>query len=467
MVKNISAACVAITIVFTLYHRFFGELAGLVVATSSLVVFLFLQWPKINNAGRILMGVAGVSLLFLGLSSDPLATLESALSRAIYFATFLLALAFLRVAAVHSHIVRQCGQLVVHQPPLRRYGIISFASYLFGTIINFGVVHLLGEMVARGNTLQSAGGLEHVQAIRRRRMNLAIMRGFSLVPLASPFSITMAVMLATIPGLDWFSLLPLGLLTAGLLLLLGWFLDYTTNPRQAPPSAQYSGPQLSWLPAVKFLLIVISFFSLAVLIERSTSANLPLSIVVASPVIGLAWLLLENPAGRSRKALTSSLQILRQQFPVEATATRSEIAILGAASIFGVIMAELLPHDVIVDSVNFLQLSGWILALVAGSVIILLAQFGINPIASAAIIAAALTPAESFGLQPQVLALGLMAGWSLAMNSSPVMITALLISSTTGTNPREITYRWNLLYNCVAFVVLAVWVFALDYILRT
>jgi len=47
------------------------------------------------------------------------------------------------------------------------------------------------------------------------------------------------------------------------------------------------------------------------------------------------------------------------------------------------------------------------------------------------------------------------------------MITALLISSTTGTNPREITYRWNLLYNCVAFVVLAVWVFALDYILRT
>ena len=176
---------------------------------------------------------------------------------------------------------------------------------------------------------------------------------------------------------------------------------------------------------------------------------------------------MENPAGRSRKALTSSLQILRQQFPVEATATRSEIAILGAASIFGVIMAELLPHDVIVDSVNFLQLSGWILALVAGSVIILLAQFGINPIASAAIIAAALTPAESFGLQPQVLALGLMAGWSLAMNSSPVMITALLISSTTGTNPREITYRWNLLYNCVAFVVLAVWVFALDYILRT
>merc|ERR1712000_707712 len=133
--------------------------------------------------------------------------------------------------------------------------------------------------------------------------------------------------------------------------------------------------------------------SLAVLIERSTSANLPLSIVVASPVIGLAWLLLENPAGRSRKALTSSLQILRQQFPVEATATRSEIAILGAASIFGVIMAELLPHDVIVDSVNFLQLSGWIL--------------------------------------------GLVAGWSLAMNSSPVMITALLISSTTGTNPRE------------------------------
>lgn len=465
MINGLATLFLLLTLVTTLCYKFFGGITLLIAASAALSAFTALQWSRINITGRVLIGIAALSLLFVGLTPSPLDTLETAFSRAVYFATFLVALAFLRLAAKHSYIVKRCGKLVVNQPPGRRYGLISFASYLFGTVLNFGVLHLLGQMVEKGNTLNAAGGHAHIQQIRRERMSLAILRGFSVVPLASPFSITMTVMLATIPGLNWLSLLPVGAVTALLLMLLGWGFDFTSHPRRAPVDAQYTGPALSWFPALQFLGIVVVLFLSAALVEKFTPATLPLAIMLLSPVVGLLWLCGERLRAGPYLAIKTALTLLAQKLPEETNALRSEISIISGACFFGVVVSELLPHEAIVTLVHTVNLSGVALAFSACIAVTALAHFGISPIASVTIIAASLTPATAFGLSPELLALGLMSGWCLSMNSSPVSITSLLLGQITNTSPKLIAYRWNLSYWVSASIGLGVWLIFLNQLL--
>lgn len=462
MINRLSSLCLLLTMGVTIGYKLFGGIMALISAATALVLFLCLQWPQINTTARTLLGAALASIFLLGMTPEPLATLETAFSRAIYFATFLVALAFLRLAAKHSLMVKRCGKLVVNQPPARRYGIISFAAYLFGTVLNFGVLHLLGQMIGKGNTLASAGGLTHVQEKRRQRMSLALLRGFSVLPLASPFSITMTLMLATIPDLHWLSLLPIGILTAALMILLGWGLDYVPNPKQAPTAALYTGPTLSWRPAWQFLGLVLMIFSLAALVEQQTSATLPLAIMLLSPLLGLIWMSWGYRRIGPYKALWGALGRIGRELPLEINALRSEISILSGACFFGVIVSDLLPHDTLIELVQALHLSGVPLTIATCALVTLLAQFGINPIASVTVIASTLTPAAAFGLSPELLALGLMCGWCLAMNSSPVSISALLISQTTDCLPKTLTHRWNGTYTLTAFIASSLWLGALS-----
>ncbi|WP_417228193.1 hypothetical protein [Amphritea sp.] len=460
MINSLSALCLILTMAATVCYQLLGDTFYMLCAAIATIAFFAMQWPQMNTTARILLGAAASSTLLLSLTQDPLNTAATALSRACYFATFLVALTFLRLAAKHSMMVSRCGELVVNQPPALRYGIISYASYIFGIVLNFGVIHLLGQMIAKGNTLESAGNLIRIQEKRRQRMSLALLRGFAVLPLASPFSITMTLMLAAIPDLNWLKLLPIGIATAAMLILLGWILDYVQNPHPAPIEAQYKDSTLSWLPAWKFLALILSIFSLAALIERFTPANLSLAIIILSPVFGILWIYLRHY--REGKTYKHTYQQIKLELPHEITGLRSEISIMTGACFFGIIIADTLPHDTLVQLVEVLHITGTPLAITACVLITLLSHIGLNPIVTVTIIASVLTPAESFELSPELLAIGLMSGWCLAMNSSPVAIPTLLISKITGCLPRIITYRWNVLYTLLSIIGLSVWLSVLN-----
>lgn len=457
MTSRLSVLCLLLTLLMTISYKLFGGTTALGVAAIALVSFVLMQWPLINTTARLLLAAALTSTLLLGWTSDPLLTITTAFSRASYFATFLVALAFLRLASKHSSTVKRCGILVVNQPPAIRYVMISYASYLFGTLLNFGVIHLLGQMISRGNSLESAGGEIHIQDIRRRRMSLALLRGFCVLPLASPFSITMTLILAIIPSLQWLSLLPIGVATACMLILLGVLLDFVQYPARPPAALRYQGPALSWWPAVQFMALIISIFLLAVLVEQLTPATLPLAIIMLSPPVGILWIDWNQRRSSQGRSTARTLSVLKNELPAEMTSLRSEIGILGGACFFGVILSDVVPHDPLVQLIQTLRFSGIPLAILACASIPLLAQIGLNPIVIVTMIASVLTPSTAFGLSSELLAISLMAGWCLALNCAPVSISALMISRATGCTARDITHRWNMFYTLISFAILSLW----------
>lgn len=456
--------CLLLTLTMTLSYKLFGNTTALIIAATALISFLLIQWPMINTTGRLLLAAALLSTLLLGWTSDPLYTLSTAFSRASYFATFLVALAFLRLASKHSLMVKRCGNLVVNQPPALRYTIISYSSYLFGTLLNFGVIHLLSQMISRGNSLKSAGGQVRIQNIRRRRMSLALLRGFCVLPLASPFSIAMTLILAIIPNLQWLSLLPIGIATASILILIGVLLDFMEYP--APAAIKCNNLVLNWRPAWQFLTLILSIFLLAVLIEKITTATLPIAIMILSPPAGILWMSWSRRMSSISQPLSKMMHILRAELPSELNSLRSEIGVLSGACFFGVIISDLVPHDQLVQLIQTTGISGLPLAIITCASIPILAQLGLNPIVIVTILASILTPADSYELTSELLAISLMSGWCLALNCAPISISALMISSATGCSPRDITHRWNVVYTLISFIALSLWISFLAYFLH-
>ncbi|MES9971788.1 MAG: hypothetical protein ABW092_17270 [Candidatus Thiodiazotropha sp.] len=436
---------------------------ALLTAGITLLIYLLHQWREINTTGKVILSIAAASLGLLDWSSPPLEITSSAISRSCFFATFLVALTFVRLAAKHSMMIKRCGKLVVNQPPTTRYVVISTAGYLFGTLLSFGVIHLIGQMIFKGNTLEAAGGFARIKEKRTQRMSLALHRGFSVLPLASPFSITMALMLATIPDLRWQSLLPIGLATALLLIGLGWGFDYFSNPKHVPVEAQYQGPKLSWLPALQFLGLIIGLFVLAAVLAESTSLNLSLAILITSPQIGLLWLAWGHRATGLWSALKFTLRTLKKDLPSELSGLRSEIAILSGASFIGVIAAELIPQQYLLQLVQAFSPTSAMLAITICALVPLFALIGIGPMVTVTVIASTLSSTTALQLSPELLAIALMSGWSLAMNSSPISLSALMIGNATGCSSRDLTLNWNGLYSLLGFACLTLWLIFISY----
>lgn len=148
--SRLSSLCLLTTMISVIGYELFLPNSVLVfIAGIALALFFLMQRNYINKLGKVIIFIALLSAVLLIWIAEPLITLERAVNRAAFFAAFLAALAFIRLAAQRSIIVQRCGQLVVSQPPSRRYGIITMSSYLFGNVLNFGVIHLLGMMIEK------------------------------------------------------------------------------------------------------------------------------------------------------------------------------------------------------------------------------------------------------------------------------------------------------------------------------
>ncbi len=465
----LSSLSLLVTMFCVIGYELFAQNNVLVfIAGGCLLFFLFKQRMKINKIGKLLIFMALLSSILLVFTATPLVTLEKAISRAAFFGAFLSALAFIRLAAQRSQIVQRCGQLVVNQPPSRRYGIISISSYLFGNVLNFGVLHLLGMMIEKGNTIEAAGGKPRVQNMRRKRMSLALLRGFALLPLASPFSLALTLMLANMPQLQWEPLMLMGGTVAIVLFFIGWLMDYLQNPTPNSSLAQVTtvvstskekkvASPSSWKDALPFLAIIIGIFILSISVEKIVDVSLSVAILSVFPVVGLVWFLFENPPWRN----VSTFNIFVKDLPHVINDLRSEVAIIAGACFFGAIMTEVIPKETVIGLLEVLALSEVMLSIVLCIFVALIAHLGISPFISATFLASVLAPLLAGQYSPEMIALGLMSGWSLATSGSPVSITALIVSAISGQNNQVLAYQWNALYSLISLAVMCLWIVVL------
>ncbi len=435
----------------TILFKTMGSDYLFLLSSGSMVLFLLLTWQKHSLAGKIFISVNIVLILvFWGRGVDE-AIIRQGFARVDLFIAFMVALLFLRVAAKKSPIISRCGEFLINQKPSARYAVLSYGSWLIGAVLSFGALNLMGQVISNGNTLESAKGDERIHLIRKKRMVLAMVRGFAALPLSSPFSISMALMLSLIPSLRWQSLLPLSLSVAFLLIALGWVMDYRAYAYARSRVPEVDEGKRDIASIFSFILIILALFGSAASLSQFLGYGLPTSILMLSPVFGVVWFLLE---GRAKNANPfSGINNFWKELKTELNGMAAEVAIIGGASFLGALTAAIVPVGAVQSFSETLFLQGYPLALFCMAAVMLTSLVGVSPFVSVSILGATFSNVAVFGLSPYVLAISLLMGWFLALNASPLTISAIMVGRILQCRPRDITLFWNGRYSLCALVL--------------
>lgn len=300
---------------------------------------------------------------------------------------------------------------------------------------------------------------------RQRRMVSALLRGFAVTPLASPLSVTLAVLLSTMQGLYWYQVLPLGMVGAALLLALGWWLDRRLAPRHLAAVAPLTDGRLELVPVARFVALVLGIVGTAMVLHTLLEVRLFVAVLISAPPLALLWMAVQRRRVGPRRALQFALLRLGRRAIHMFPGLRAEVGILGSAAFTGAMLTALMPPELVSELLRAVGLSGVGVAVAALVVIVAVAQVGINPIVSVTLLAAALSDPGQLGLAPPVLALAFMGGWALAINSSVLTAAVLLLARMSGVSPTTVAYRWNGLYSVCGVLLLAALLLAASAIL--
>ncbi|WP_234268770.1 hypothetical protein [Billgrantia ethanolica] len=452
---RLRAGLLLIVTLATLWHLVFISVTLQVVAVIALVAYLLTLRGRLSAMAFGLLLAAGmVSLLTLWQSETPSRLLFEAAGRFAFFATFVVALSLLRLPAYRSRLVRRCGTAMLLQPPGRRYPILSAGSALFGIILNIGVLNLFACMIEKSNTLAAAQGRDWVRRVRQRRMMLALLRGFSLAPLISPMGIGVAVVLSSLPALRWIDLAPYVIGSALLIFLVGWGVDHLTGPHPAARSEDTPAPSL--VPLGQFCLLLLGIVSLVFVLAWVLELRLPIAALVGAPVSAMAWLAWQ----RRRLGLLGvpgALVSLRRQLPWLVAPIGNEVVVLGAAGYLGQLCVALVPVASLGPLLSVIEPLGAANAVLAMLLVVGLAQVGVNPIVTVTLLVGLLPSLQIEGLTPALTGAALMVGWALALMSSPMTASMLILSRFTGVASTQIGYRWNARFLLACIPLLAGW----------
>jgi hypothetical protein len=438
----------------TLIHLVGGSVAWQAAGIVALLLYLVTLKGQLTRMAKGLLCAAGVlTLLALWRSPTPGQLLFDASGRFAFFATFVVALSMLRLPAYRSRLVRRCGQSMLLQPPSRRYPILSLGSALFGIILNIGVLNLFAAMIEKSNTLSAAQGRAWVREARQRRMMLALLRGFSLAPLISPMGIGVAVVLSSLPQVTWPQLAPYILGAAALIFMAGWAVDYFTGPHP-PANKTYVTPSLR--PLAQFSVLLIGIVALVFSIAWLLELRLPIAALLGAPTGALLWL-----AWQRRRlgfgGLPAAITAVHRQLPWLLTPSANEIVVLGAAGYLGHVCVGLVDTQQLAPLLAVLDPLGTLNAVLAMLMVVGLAQIGVNPIVTVTLLVGLLPTLGIEGLTPELIGASLMVGWALALMSSPMTASMLILSRFTGVPATRIGYRWNGRFLVAAIPLLALW----------
>ncbi|MCR8546441.1 hypothetical protein M4578_01270 [Salipiger sp. P9] len=375
---------------------------------------------------------------------------------AAFICAFFTALATLRSAAEPSPAIRAGGSFLARQPPGRRYLALTMGGSAFAFILNYGAISLLGSLATAA--AQEEPDAE-IRNHRRRRMLLAIQRGFISSLPWSPLSFAIAITTALIPGTSWGSVLLPALGTALLMTLIGWGLDTLFKPRLTnPPVVQR--PEGSWALMLPLLALLVILAVSVLVLGALTGIRVVGLVLVIVPVMALIWAALQSRGGGAPLRRRLSDYCFR-----EMPGYRGEVLLLMMAGYIGTVAAPLLVPLVKASGFHPEELPSWLVLAGLVWVIPLAGQFAMNPILAVTLIAPLLpTPAE-LGVTPTALVTAITAGWALSGISSPFTATTLLIGSFANVGARHVGLRWNGAYMLCALATLPLWVLAYAYLL--
>ncbi len=445
-IDRISAAAYVLAWAATLVDQFGGLPFAGDIGGIAMLIFLVLEFPRQRRYAQVLfLALTGVGLAGVAVAADPVGLFLSAWRRGAAYGAFFLALSSLRDAAETSKLVRRCGQHLVAQPPGRRYAALTGGGHLFGIILSYGAIKLLGAMVMRANTLQAAGGSEAVRALRARRMLMAIYRGFTVMNCWNPLNLMTAVVSTAVPAAPMRMLLPIAFVVSIGMAAIGWLEDRLSAARRATTGGRRPETRESWSIHLRIVVLVALVMLTAELGGILIGVSLVAAVTLIVPLVGVGWAVVQawafvttaNPIRRTAAILQRRAGRFFQRVP----GFRSEATVLAGSGFMGVAVGGALPAAGLAPFVG--HLPPVVVPLLVPVILIATGQLGLNPVAVIALLGAAMPNPGAFGIPPAALAFACMLGWGLAINMTPMSASAITTARWAGVSPWTVSTAWN------------------------
>ncbi|MBR9763352.1 MAG: hypothetical protein GYB53_07480 [Rhodobacteraceae bacterium] len=407
------------------------ELAGIV----SLGLYLLLHLRRLGPLIWSLLALIAGLLVALALRDAlDVALIWAAIDSASFLVFFLLAVGLLNLVAAQTRLVRRCGELLIRQAPGRRYLMLTAGAHAMGLFLSIGSVGLLGTMVYRPTPDNGDAETLRIAGIRARRMATAILRGFSCIPMWSPTSVTIAILLTSFHEVSWFAYMPLGLGGAVVFIAVGWLADRMSYKRPALPSGEarkQADADLAELGvcALRILSVVACITVGGWAISTALDLRFFVGILLGMVPIGFSWLWLELRATRPAPRLPAMGRILRDGLRQRAANQHGEVAIFACAGMIGVLLPPLLDTAALSTWLSDNGISSFAVLAGACAGVVAIAMLGVGPVTTVAVFARILPELHTLEISPHLSVFALSLGWSIAITIAPASTTLRILAN--------------------------------------
>jgi hypothetical protein len=437
-----------------------ARLAG-VLALAAVAVFCIDARPS-----RLAFVVIGLVLtLWAALTHDDWQQgINAAIRSGCLIVALFTALSAIRSAAVSSEEMVETGRFLARQPPGLRYLALTIGGHLFGLILLYGSIVLLGSLATESAAREPDA---QIRRLRTRRMLVAIQRGFASTLCWSPLGFSMVISTSLVMGARWNDVVLPCLISALLLLLGGWALDTAFKPRLAhpPPPPPRTAETGRWLTHLRPLLLLLGVVVTGVVaLHLLTGVEVVGAVMSLVPLVAIVWIFLQRlPVGGNALAYTGGriAQFVTRELP----GYRGEILLLFMAAFIGSLGSFLLVPLMAQAGLDLSAIPPLVILVALIWIIPLTGQLGMNPILSVSLMVPLLPTPEAMGISPTTVVAAITAGWALSGVTSPFTASVLLAGALGKVPPRQAGLAWNGPYAAVMGVVLSLWIVVLAHIL--
>lgn len=430
-----------------LYLLVTGAAAIVVPMPDIPTVFALMALALLNHRGlnRPAWIIGGLVLgLFLWGWAGGWIDATGGLGRMTFLAAFLVALGLLSRAASRAPDIRKAAAVVANRPRGARYLFVTLGTHIFAIFLNFGAASLMATLLA-----QTRETLEKQNAVED--LTLSMLRGFGAMPMWSPLALSTIITLSILPEVDYFQILPYGLVAAALYLGAGYLASRGTRTAPAPDADQ---PTISRamppMPDQIILLRVVARVALLVavafVLHVAADLSMPASVLLAVLGFSLAWWAIQLAAQLAPG--------LHRELSATAASGVNEIVIVSCAGFLGEVIAWFVssfdgalpaPPDALVPALIALVPLGMVLG----------GHMALNPIVSASILLGVLHPLVP---EPALvwLALAAIIGWGLTAASTPFTANVLISTRIMQLEPAPLLRRGNLKLTVLSLAALGI-----------
>jgi hypothetical protein len=451
----------ALVVLLMIAFEYSGQ-SGFAVVASALAVIAVAIFSFGVRASRVAFVVIAIALVLWAAATqaDWVSATTLAAQRGAMVMALFTALTAIRNAAMSAPEIVECGRFLSRQRPGLRYTALTIGGHLFGLILLYGSISLLGTLATEGSAREKDPELRKQ---RTRRMMIAIQRGFGSTLCWSPLGFSMIISVSVVPGASWSAAAIPGVVSAILMLVIGWGLDAlykTRGPVQPrPPETQ------RWLVQLRPLLLLLGLVMVGVaLLHALAGLDVIGAVMSLVPTIAILWIAIQTPptgVTRGAHVRQRSLDFVTRELP----RYRGEIVLLFMAGFIGSLGSFLLVPLVLAQGYDLTTIPPWVIILAIVWIIPVTGQLGMNPILAVSLLFPILPAPDVMGIPPTALVVAITAGWALSGVTSPFTASVMISASLGGVSPLRAGLGWNGAYIFVAGTVLTLWALLLCYVL--